>query len=433
MTAAPPDKETDPGMTTRTRLVRTLRTAATVLLPLALAMSAAGTVQAAVPAPASGAARTLPADVRNACAAVPAGQARCLAQIRTDVSGGLGVRGPMGAAGAADAALPAGYGPADLRSAYDLPATGGADQTVALVDAYDDPTAEADLAVYRATYGLPACTTGNGCFRKVDQDGAASPLPQSAGTSGWATETALDLDMVSAACPQCHILLVEADEPTEQDLAQAVDSAAALGATEVSNSYGGTERNGDAAFAGSYSHPGVAVVASSGDSGYGVPSAPAVYPGVVAVGGTSLTPAGNARGWQETAWSGAGSGCSAWFAKPAWQQDTDCPGRTVADVSAVADPQTGLATYNTTGARAGWSVVGGTSAAAPLIAGVIALAGNPSAFSDASRLYSAEAAAGLNDVVAGSNGNCAGDYLCTGTEGYDGPTGNGTPNGLSAF
>ncbi|BBB01407.1 putative protease [Actinacidiphila reveromycinica] len=420
-------------MTTSTRLVRTLRTAATVLLPLALAIPAAGAAQAATPAPAAGTVpTTLPADVENACGPAPAGQARCLAEIRTDVHGGLGVRGPR-AAGAADAPLPAGYGPADLRSAYDLPTTGGADQTVALVDAYDDPTAEADLAVYRATYGLPACTTDNGCFRKVNQSGAASPLPVSAGASGWAEEEALDLDMVSAACPQCHILLVEADEPLEQDLAQSVDSAAALGATEVSNSYGVTEHNGDDVLAQDYSHPGVAVVASSGDAGYGVPSVPAAYPGVVAAGGTSLTPADNDRGWQETAWAGAGSGCSAWFAKPAWQQDTDCPGRTIADVSAVADPQTGLAVYNTTGPRTGWAVVGGTSASSPFIAGLIALAGNPSAFPDASRLYSAGAASGLNDVVGGSNGNCAGDYLCTGVEGYDGPTGNGTPNGLSAL
>ncbi|KUN59329.1 peptidase S8 [Streptomyces griseorubiginosus] len=411
-----------------------MRTAATLLLPLALTIGAAGAVQAAAPGTTSGSAHTiLPANVENACGPVPAGEVRCLTEVRTDVSGGRGVRGPAAAAGAADSALPAGYGPADLHSAYHLPTTGGADQTVALVDAYDDPTAEADLAVYRATYGLPPCTTANGCFRKVNQSGQPSPLPQSAGTTGWATETALDLDMVSAACPECHILLVEGDEPTPADLAQAEDTAVALGANEVSNSYGGTERNGDNAFAQHYSHPGVAVVASSGDAGYGAPNSPAAYPGVIAVGGTTLTRAGNDRGWQETAWAGAGSGCSAWFAKPAWQQDTDCPGRTVADVSAVADPQTGVATYNTTGRRAGWAVVGGTSASSPFVAGLIGLAGNPSAFPDASRFYSDGAAAGLNDVVGGSNGNCDGDYLCTAVEGYDGPTGNGTPNGLNAF
>jgi subtilase family serine protease len=178
----------------------------------------------------------------------------------------------------------------------------------------------------------------------------------------------------------------------------------------------------------------VAVVASSGDSGYTVPSFPAAYSSVIAVGGTSLTRADNDRGWQETAWAGSGSGCSAWVDKPAWQQDTDCPGRTIADVSADADPDTGLAVYVTSVGRGsgGWTVVGGTSASAPYLAGVIALAGDPAAFPDASRLYSAPAA-GLNDVADGSTGTCDGDYLCTAVPGYDAPTGIGTPNGLSAF
>ncbi|WP_406435715.1 S53 family peptidase [Streptomyces sp. NBC_00631] len=412
------------------RLTRRARAAVTALL-VALAIPAAGTARAAGTA-------TAQPHVQRACATVPAGQARCLALVRTDVQGGLGVRGPAvrnrARATAADTALPEGYGPADLRAAYNLPSTGGADQTIALVDAYDDPTAEADLAVYRATYGLPPCTTDNGCFRKVNQRGETAPLPQSGAASGWATETALDLEMASAACPQCRILLVEADEPYLADLAAGVDTAVALGATEVSNSYGGTESHGTTAFAKDYSHPGVAVVASSGDSGYTVPSFPAAYSSVVAVGGTSLTRADNARGWQETAWSGSGSGCSAWVDKPAWQQDTDCPGRTLADVSVVADPDTGPAVYVTSVPRGsgGWTVVGGTSASAPYVAGVIALAGDPAALPDASRLYSAPAA-GLNDVVDGSNGSCDGDYLCTAVPGYDAPTGNGTPNGLSAF
>ncbi|MCH5676777.1 S53 family peptidase [Streptomyces gilvus] len=439
MTTTVPDRENqenEPRMTARQarrrRVTRLIRPAVTALL-LALALPAAGTAHAA------GTATATPA-VEHACAAAPAGQARCLALVRTDVHGGLGVRGPAAAAklragaSTADTRLPDGYGPADLRAAYRLPATGGADQTIALVDAYDDPTAEADLAVYRATYGLPPCTTDNGCFRKVNQRGDTAPLPASGAVSGWATETALDLEMASAACPQCRILLVEADEPTMGDLAAAVDTSVALGATEVSNSYGGTENHGTTAFAKDYSHPGVAVVASSGDSGYTVPSFPAAYSGVVAVGGTSLNRADNDRGWQETAWSGSGSGCSAWVDKPAWQQDTDCPGRTIADVSAVADPDTGLAVYVTSVPRGsgGWTIVGGTSASAPYVAGVIALAGHPGAYADASRLYSAPAAS-LNDVTDGSNGNCEGDYLCTAVPGYDAPTGNGTPNGLAAF
>ena len=413
-------------------LIRILRAAVPALL-VALALPAAGTAHAAGTA-------TAQPHVVPACGAAPVGQARCFALLRTDVHGGLGVRGPAAAAKswtgatAADTALPAGYGPADLRAAYALPSTGGADQTIALVDAYDDPTAEADLAVYRATYGLPPCTTDDGCFRKVNQRGDTAPLPASGATSNWATETALDLEMASAACPQCHLLLVEADDPVLSDLAAAVDTSVELGATEVSNSYGGTEAHGTVGYAKDYSHPGVAMVASTGDSGYTVPPFPAAYSSVVAVGGTSLTRADDDRGWQETAWAGAGSGCSAWVDKPAWQQDTDCPGRTIADVSVVADPDTGPAVYVTSTPRGsgGWTVAGGTSASAPYVAGVIALAGDPGTFPDASRLYTAPAA-GLNDVTEGANGTCDGDYLCTAVPGYDGPTGNGTPNGLSAF
>jgi subtilase family serine protease len=327
--------------------------------------------------------------------------------------------------------LPSGYGPADLRSAYGLPATGGAAETIGIVDAGDSPTAEADLAVYRATYGLPPCTTANGCFRKVNQRGDAGPLPPVSGT--WPVEIALDLDLASAACAQCKILLVEGDDPAVDALGIAVDTAVRLGATVVSNSYGIGESNAIGDFAAYYDHPGVAMVASTGDEGFTVPNAPAVYGNVIAVGGTSLAKAGNARGWTETAWSGATSGCSAWVAKPAWQADPNCPGRTVADVSAVADPKTGPAVYETT-IEPGWTVIGGTSASSPFIAGVIALAGHHDQYPDASRLYAH--AAELNDTVGGGNvkdEECGGDYLCTATPGYDGPTGNGTPNGLAAF
>ncbi|MEY9863644.1 hypothetical protein ABH935_009297 [Catenulispora sp. GAS73] len=367
-------------------------------------------------------------NVKNACGLAKPGRARCFAEIRTDVHGGKGVRGQV--AGAA-ATLPQGLGPADLRSAYKLPAIGGRGQTVAIVDAGDDATAEADLTVYRTTYGLPACTTANGCFHKVNQRGATTPLPAD---QGWGVEIALDLDMVSAACPQCHILLVEGDTADFNDLGLSVNTAVSLGAKEVSNSYGATEQNGDQVIAPYYSHPGVAIVASSGDSGYGVASAPAAFPSVVAVGGTSLTKAANARGWTETAWRGAGSGCSAWFAKPAWQTDPNCPGRMVADVAADADPQTGPAIYGTTDGITGWGIVGGTSASSPYLAGVIALAGHPQRFPDASYLYSHTS--GLYDVVGGANNevlDCGGDYQCNAVAGYDGPTGLGTPHGLGAF
>lgn len=360
--------------------------------------------------------------VRDVCGAAGPGFVRCFAEVRTDVHGGYGIRSA--------AALPAGYGPADLHSAYNLPMTGGANQTVGIVDAGDDPNAEADLAVYRSTYGLPACTTANGCFRKVNQEGQASPLPQN---WGWAIEIALDLDMVSAACPECHIVLVEGDEPSYASLATSEDTAVSLGANEVSNSYGATEFNGMDAYQASYTHPGVAIVASSGDAGYGIPNMPAVFPSVISVGGTSLTRASNTRGWTESAWQGASSGCSAWVDKPAWQSDPNCPGRMVADVAANADPSTGPAVYESYD-QGGWLTVGGTSASSPFIAGVIGLAGNPGQYPDASYFYSH--AADLNDVVSGNNItgiDCGGDYQCNAVPGYDGPTGNGTPNGLAAF
>jgi hypothetical protein len=411
-------------MTNRTRRIRATLVGIVVA---ALAVVAPATLAA----PADAATHPRPAaPVRDICPAVPAGQARCLAEFRTDVHGGKGLRG-QAARSAAQAALPAGYGPADLRSAYALPTDGGANQTVAIVDAGDDPNAEADLDVYRATYGLPPCTTANGCFRKVNQEGQATPPP--APLPGWPGEISLDVDMVSAACQDCRILLVVTDDNSNASLAAGVNTAVSLGATEVSNSYGGEENGGTVALASAYDHPGVAITASSGDQAYGIPNVPAAYSTVIAVGGTSLTKANNARGWTEQAWDGASSGCSAWIAKPAWQQDPNCPGRMVADVSADADPATPLALYDSFD-EDGWIVTGGTSASSPFIAAVIGLAGNPGRYSDASYFYSH--ANELNDVVGGSNavfGGCGGDYQCDAVVGYDGPTGLGTPNGLAAF
>jgi subtilase family serine protease len=328
-------------------------------------------------------------------------------------------------------ATPAGYGPADLRDAYKLPSTGGAGQAIAIVDAFDNPNAEVDLAKYRQQFGLPACTTANGCFKKVNQRGAASPLPD--GNPNWGVEISLDLDMVSAACPDCHIVLVEADTPSSANLGAAEDTAAASGASAISNSYGSDEYNGMDVDAKHFQHAGVAILASSGDFGFQPASFPASLANVIAVGGTTLTKADNARGWTETAWSRAGSGCSAWIPKPAWQHDANCGMRTVADISAVADSEPGLAVYDTygLGAQAGWITVGGTSASSPFIAGVIGLAGNGSQLTDASSLY--RHADNLFDVVGGSNGFCGDDYLCTGLQGYDAPTGVGSPNGIGAF
>jgi subtilase family serine protease len=328
-------------------------------------------------------------------------------------------------------ATPAGYGPADLQSAYKLASsTAGGGQTIAIVDAYDDPNAESDLGVYRSTFGLPACTTANGCFRKVNQSGGTNP-PRANG--GWAQEISLDLDMASATCPNCKILLVEASSASMSNLGTAVNTAVRLGATVVSNSYGGSESSYDTSYDSSYfNHPGVAITVSSGDNGYGV-QYPAASRYVTAVGGTSLNRASTTRGWSETAWSGAGSGCSAYDAKPSWQKDTGCSRRTVADVAAVADPNTGVAVYDSYAYQgaSGWLVFGGTSVAAPVIAGVYALAGNASSVTYGSYPYSHTAS--LFDVTSGSNGSCGGSYLCTAGAGYDGPTGLGTPNGTGAF
>lgn len=324
-------------------------------------------------------------------------------------------------------ASPSGLSPANLQSAYNLPSsTAGSGQTVAIVDAYDDPNAESDLAVYRSQFGLPACTTANGCFRKVDQNGGTK-YPR--GNTSWAQEISLDLDMVSAVCPNCHILLVEGSTASFLNLGTGVNTAINLGANTVSNSYGGNESSSESTYAPYYNHPGHIITASSGDSGYGVQS-PAAYNTVVAVGGTSLSQSSNSRGWSETAWNGAGSGCSSYITKPSWQTDAGCSNRTVADVSAVADPNTGVSVYDTYGSS-GWLVFGGTSVASPIIASVYALAGNASSVNAAQSLYSNTGS--LFDVTSGSNGSCGGTYLCTAGAGYDGPTGLGTPNGTGAF
>ncbi len=354
------------------------------------------------------------------CGAVRAGEARCLSLVRTDVQSRTG----------ASPNVINGYHPADLISAYKLPGgTAGTGQTVAVVDAFDDPNAEADLGVYRSTFGLPACTSGSGCFKKVNQNGNPSPLPP-ADTSGWSEEESLDLDMVSAICPNCHIILVETNDATFTDLGTGVDSGVALGANVVSNSYGGGE-GGTSGFNVHYNHPGHIITASSGDSGFG-PQFPAGSQFVVAVGGTTLVHATNTRGWKETAWSGAGSGCSTVYPKPSWQVDPLCSNRTIADTSADSSPQTGVAVYDTYKFVHGWAVFGGTSVAAPLIGGVYALAGNASSLNYASSIYTAPNSTRY-DVKSGSNGSCGGTYLCTAKKGYDGPTGMGTPHGVGAF
>jgi Ricin-type beta-trefoil lectin domain/IPT/TIG domain len=392
--------------------------------------TAAGGAHPAAPAARAAKAAADKPDYKAACTTHPArGYAACLALIRTDVPAHKG---------ASPFVTPSGYGPAQLQSAYGLPSSSaGSGATVALVDAYDDPNAAADLAVYRSQFGLPACTTANGCFKKVNENGLTSPLPPTEPPNDdWATEESLDIDMVSAACPLCHIDLVEADSASITDLGTAVDSAVALGAQYVSNSYGGSEFSGESSDDVYYNHPGAAITVSAGDDGYRV-SYPAASPDVVSVGGTSLHASGS--GYTESVWGssaggeGTGSGCSGYESKPSWQTDSGCSDRTDNDVAAVADPNTGVAVYDTYD-QGGWLVVGGTSASSPIIASVFALAGVPSAGSyPAEYVYDQHSSSNMHDVTTGANGTCTPAYLCTGEVGYDGPTGWGTPDGVSAF
>jgi subtilase family serine protease len=355
------------------------------------------------------------------CKHAPHGRVGCFA-IRVDRYSGGRIR---------HATAPAGYTPADLRAAYALPDTVDGAPTVAIVDAYDDPTAEADLAVYRSQFGLPPCTSDNGCFRKVAQTGG-SDLPDPDG--GWAQEISLDLDMVSAICPACRILLVEATSASQANLGIAVTTAARLGAVAISNSYGGPDAS-DRAYGRYYHHAGVAVTASTGDSGYGV-SYPASSKWVTAVAGTTLTRSSRSRrGWTETAWSGSGSGCSSKNTAP-WQKQsiTQCDGRAVGDIAAVADPATGVAVYDSYAFQntSGWMTFGGTSASAPIIAAAFALAGNTADVKDGSYVW-AHHTGGVNDVTSGSTGDCDVARWCTARRSWDGPTGWGTPKGLRAL
>jgi subtilase family serine protease len=349
------------------------------------------------------------------CAAPAAGEASCHAWVRTDTT--------------PNASTPSGYFPADLRSAYNLTSSGSSSQTIGIVDAYNDPTAEADLGVYRSQFGLPACTTANGCFRKADQNGGTH-YPRTNG--GWAQEISLDLDMASAICPSCHILLVEASSASFTNLGTAENRAVTMGATVISNSWGGSDAS-DSTYGHYFNHPGIAITVSSGDGGYGV-EYPASSHYVTAVGGTHLTVGGGTRGWTESAWSGAGSGCSTLNTALSGQAgfNTGCSMRAVADVSAVADPNTGVAVYDSTTYQglSGWLVFGGTSVASPIVASVYALAGNAASIDNN---YPYAHSSSLNDVTSGSNGTCPTSQWCNARAGWDGPTGLGTPNGTGAF
>ena len=371
----------------------------------------------APPAPAATTSTQVPV-----CKKAPRGRVGCFA-IRVDRYSDGRVR---------HATTPVGLTPTDLHSAYALPgAPAGKGMTVAVVDAYDDPQAEKDLATYRSQFGLPACTSRSGCFRKVDQSGGHSYPPAD---PGWAQEISLDLDMVAAVCPACHILLVEATSSSQANLGVAVNTAVRLGADAVSNSYGGPDAS-DSTYGRYYHHPGVAITASSGDSGYGV-SYPASSKWVTAVGGTTLRTSTRARrGWSEGVWNGSGSGCST-LNKTTWQPSdtTGCSGRAVADIAAVANPETGVAVYDSYSyeSTSGWLTFGGTSASSPIIAAVFALAGNTDDVNDGSYVW-LHHRGGVNDVTYGSTGDCPTARWCNGHYGWDGPTGWGTPKGVTAF
>lgn len=360
------------------------------------------------------------------CAAPKAGDAACTARQAADPSG----RPITNASAPPSTALT----PAQLRSAYKLGGTSAAGRTVAIVDAYGYPNLERDLGVYRAQFGIAPCTSASGCLTVMNQNGGTS-LPRF--NLGWAQEQSLDVDAVSAACPDCKIVVVQANSASFADLGAAVQTAARTpGVVAISNSYGGSDA-ADTAYGKYYNFPGIAVTASTGDNGYQGGSYPASSSYVTAVGGTSLVPDSNARGWSESAWSGTGSGCSAYnTALPAAAPyNTGCAKRAMADVAAAADPSNGgLAVYYPTSSRAStWGQFGGTSEASPIIASVYALSGNTGAAGALANSIPYGHSSSLFDVTSGSNGTCSPAQWCTAGTGWDGPTGLGTPNGTGAF
>jgi len=366
-----------------------------------------------------------PLHAASVCAASRhADEAACHAKILVDAKGVV----PASATPSTSALTPA-----QLQSAYRLSGLTSGGKTVAIVDAYGYTNLARDLATYRSYFGLPACTTASGCLRIINQSGGTS-LPRM--DTGWAGEQALDVDAVSAICPDCEIVVVQAKSTSFADLGAAVNTAAKqAGVVAISNSYGSSTDAADASYGSAYNHPGIAVTASTGDNGYQGGSFPASSTYTVAVGGTSLKAApGTIRGWTESVWSGAGSGCSTYNAKPSWQTAaTGCAKRAMADVAAAADPSAGgmAVYYPTSSTKSTWAQVGGTSESAPIIAATYAL-GTKTLPSYPAALPWANTAS-LNDVTSGSNGTCSPALWCTGTAGWDGPTGLGTPNGAGAF
>ena len=321
----------------------------------------------------------------------------------------------------------AGWGPADFQAAYNLPSsTKGKGVIVAIVDAFDNPNVASDLAVYRSYFGLP---TAN--FYKYNQKGQQSNYPK--GNPGWGGEIDLDVQMVSAACPNCTIYLVEAKTNSSRNLYDAENTAVKLGATIISNSWGGGGGNPSR---GGFDTPGIVYLASAGDGGYGMQD-PADFQTVVSVGGTQLSKSGST--YSERTWPETGGGCSV-VAKPSWQHDPDCSKRTGNDVSAVS---LGVASYDTYHSS-GWGTAAGTSVSSPLIGGVYGLANNSAKQYGGKNIWKLgkkKLAKFLHPITVGGVMGCpsaySGSYLCmagTGQFGqYSGPAGWGTPNGIGAF
>jgi hypothetical protein len=473
------------------RALRSARSwaAFTVLAWSLVAIPAARASQPASPAV------TRYAQIRRVCPLPTPGRATCFALLRVPVApGSRGARPYTLNDGASSSGPAGGLTPAQLASAYAYePTAGGTGQTVAIVDAYNDPKIEEDLGTFDSNYGLAACTTANGCFKKVSQTGSTTSLPPD--EPGWSGEISLDVEAVHGACPNCKILLVEANDEKNEDLAAAVNEAVSLGATEVSNSYGDPEQvEWGAAEQAAYNHPGVVIAASTGDDGYydwdrlnegyllpQMPNAPASLPTVVAVGGTSLNLNLNGTRASETVWNdngpddeiglsyrralgATGGGCSTLFTAQPWQQGvsgfaaTGCGNKRLdADISAVADPLTGFDIYDSYKSP-GWQTIGGTSLSSPLVTSLYALAGGSGGVE-----YPAQTpynhlghGSSLYDVTKGGNGfcdaealslcnllgeatsifgrvDCEGTTACNAAPGFDGPSGVGTPNGLGAF
>jgi hypothetical protein len=474
-------------------LTRDLR----VVLVAAVTAAAIGTAPIGVglAAPAKiGGAKTRYAKVHRVCARPGPKRAACLVETLIPAPAGAAGAHPYRAAAGATSVGPAGgLTPADLAGAYSYSPVGGSGQTVAIVDAFDDPNIEHDLGTFSAQYGLSACTSANGCFEKVGQTGSPTSLPP-ADTVGWSVEMALDVETVHSVCESCRIVLVEANTERFTDLSASVNEAVSLGAGEVSNSYGQLETAVSPQELVGYNHPGIVITASSGDSGYlnwddiakgaaapEMPDVPASLGSVVAVGGTALrltsagareseavwNDSGRPSGEEFKQFSGTGGGCSTLFAAPAWQQgavgwaSAACGTKRLDnDVAAVGDPYTGFDIYDTYAYEpkftAGWRTVGGTSLSSPLVAALFALAGGSQGVGyPASTLYGHAGQGSLYDVVEGGNGycdgeapgpcgepeinelfgniDCQGTTACDAAPGFDGPSGLGTPKGLAAF